>query len=334
MPVSRPIRPILLAAAVAVVLVQPALAQNSARIFGVVTDHEGNPVDGATVLMEFQGGLTRSFQTSSNDRGEYIQVGLASGPYLVTITAEGIGVLRYNLRLSAGEEFELDAQVLGRGQIDRTGMSAEEIAEMEARDATADAFAGGLDAARGGDFDEAARLLAEAIEVTPDCGECLRNLGIVEFQRGNYDEAEQALRRATEIAPDDAAAFDALADVYNTQRRFDEAGEASAEATRLSGGAAGGGDAGAVVRSGTDRLERRAPGRRARPVRADSGIGSEPRRGPLLARDGEPQRGPDGRGGRLLADLRGTGAGRPLRGPGERADRAARAVGGYRGNCR
>ena len=250
MPVSRPIRLMLLAAAVAVVLVQPALAQNSARIFGVVTDHEGNPVDGATVLMEFQGGLTRSFQTSSNAQGEYIQVGLASGPYLVTITAEGIGVLRYNLRLSAGEEFELDAQVLGRGQVDRTGMSAEEIAEMEARDATADAFAGGLDAARGGDFDEAARLLAEAIEVTPDCGECLRNLGIVEFQRGNYDEAEQALRRATEIAPDDPAAFDALADVYNTQRRFDEAGEASAEATRLSGGAAGGGDAGAVFDQG------------------------------------------------------------------------------------
>ena len=251
MPVSRPIRLMLLAAAVAAVLVQPALAQNSARIFGVVTDHEGNPVDGASVLMEFQGGVPRSFQSSSNSQGEYIQVGLASGPYLVTITAEGIGILRYNLRVSAGEEFELDAQVLGRGQIDRTGLSSEAIAELDAREATADAFAGGLEAARGGNYDEAAQLLTEAIEVTPDCGECFRNLGIVEFQRGNYDEAEQALRRATEIAPDDAAAFGALADVYNTQRRFDEAGEASAEATRLSGGAAGGGgDAGAVFDQG------------------------------------------------------------------------------------
>ena len=251
MPVSRPIRLMLLSAAVAAVLVQPAFAQNSARIFGVVTDHEGNPVDGASILMEFQGGLTRSFQTSSNAQGEYIQVGLASGPYLVTITAEGIGALRYNLRVSAGEEFELDAQVLGRGQVDRTGMSAEEIAEMEARDATADAFAGGLEAARGGDLDEAAQLLAEAIETTPDCGECFRNLGIVEYQRGNHDEAEQALRRATEIAPDDAAAFDTLAAVYNAQRRFDDAGEASAEASRLRGSATGGGgDAGAVFNQG------------------------------------------------------------------------------------
>ena len=251
MPVSRPIRPILLAAAVAAVLAQPAFAQNSARIFGVVTDHEGNPVDGATILMEFQGGVTRSFQTPSNDQGEYIQVGLASGPYLVTISAEGIAGVRYNLRLSAGEEFELDVQLLARGQVDRTGLSEEEIAELEARETTRGAFTNGLSAAREGDFDEAARLLGEAIEATPDCGDCLRNLGIVEFQRGNYDEAEQALRRAIEISPDDAAAFDALADVYNTQRRFDKAGEASAEATRLSGGAAGGGgDAGAVFDQG------------------------------------------------------------------------------------
>ena len=230
MPVSRSILPILLAAAVAVVLAQPAYAQNSARIFGVVTDHEGNVIEDARVHIDFQGGITRSFETTTNDEGEYIQMGLASGPYIVTYTADGVGTLTYNLRVSAGQEFELDVQILGRGQVDRTGMSAEEIAALEAREATADAFEGGLEAARSGNYDEAAQLLSEAIDTTPDCGECLRNLGIVEYQRGNYDEAEQALLRATEIAADDAAAFDTLAAVYNAQRRFDDAGEASAEA--------------------------------------------------------------------------------------------------------
>ena len=250
MPVSQPIRLTLLAAAVAVVLIPPAFAQNSARIFGIVSDHEGTPVEGATILLEFQGGITRSFETTSNDEGEYIQMGLASGPYIVTVTAEGIGALRYSVRVSAGEEFELDAQVLAPGQVDRTGLSAEEIAELDAREATAGAFAGGLAAARDGNYDEAAELLAEALESTPDCGECLRNLGIVEYERGNYDEAEQALLQATEIAPDDAAAFDTLAAVFNAQRRFDDAGEASAEAARLRGGTAGGGDAGAVFNQG------------------------------------------------------------------------------------
>ena len=251
MPVSRSILPILLAAAAAVILAQPAFAQNSARIYGIVTDHEGNVVEDARVHIDFQGGITRSFETTTNDEGEYIQLGLASGPYIVTYTADGIGTLTYNLRVSAGQEFELDVQILGRGQVDRTGMSAEEIAELEAREATADAFDGGLEAARSGNYDEAAQLLNEAIETTPDCGECLRNLGIVEYQRGNYDEAEQALLQATEIAADDAAAFDTLAAVYNAQRRFDDAGEASAEASRIRGGAAGGGgDAGAVFNQG------------------------------------------------------------------------------------
>ena len=251
MPVLRPFRLTLLATAVAVVLVPPAFAQNSARLFGVVTDHEGNRVEGASVLIEFQGGLTRNFETLTNADGEYIQMGLASGPYIVTYSAEEIGTVRYDLTLSAGQEFELDVQVLGRGQVDRTGLSAEEVAELEAREATADAFAGGLEAARGGNYDEAAQLLAEALESTPDCGECFRNLGIVEYQRRNYDEAEQALLQATSIAPDDAAAFDTLAAVYNAQRRFDDAGEASAEASRLRGGATGGGgDAGAVFNQG------------------------------------------------------------------------------------
>ena len=166
-----------------------------------MTDHEGNVVEDARVHIDFQGGITRSFEATTNDEGEYIQMGLASGPYIVTYTADGIGTSTYNLRLSAGQEFELDVQILGRGQVDRTGMSAEEIAALEAREATADAFEGGLEAARGpADYDEAAQLLTEAIETTPDCGECLRNLGIVEYQRGNYDEAEQALQRATEIA--------------------------------------------------------------------------------------------------------------------------------------
>ena len=250
MPVSQPIRLTLLAAAVAVILVPPAFAQNSARIFGIVSDHEGNPVEGASILLEFQGGITRSFETTSNDEGEYIQMGLASGPYIVTVTAEGIGALRYSVRVSAGEEFELDTQVLAPGQVDRTGLSAEEIAELDARAATADAFAGGLAAARDGNYDEAAEFLTEAIESTPDCGECFRNLGIVEYERRNYDEAEQALLQATGIAPDDAAAFDTLAAVYNAQRRFDDAGEASAEAARLRGGATGGGDPGAVFNQG------------------------------------------------------------------------------------
>jgi tetratricopeptide (TPR) repeat protein len=249
MPVSRLIRLsfLLFTAAIIVAAAQPALAQNSARIFGAVTDHEGSPIEGATVLIEFTGGLNRSYELTTNEDGEYVQIGLASGPYNVTTTAEGLGSLLSNLRLSAGQEFELDVEYLEPGAFDRAGLSAENLAKLEAAETTSAEFADGVAAAQGGDLDEAARAFNEAATLTPTCGDCFRNLGIVEFQRENYESAETALRRATEIDPDDAAAFDALADLYNAQRRFDEAGEASAAATQLSGGA---GNPGAVFDQG------------------------------------------------------------------------------------
>jgi tetratricopeptide (TPR) repeat protein len=238
MPVSRLIRlsVLLLAAAVIVVGTQSAFAQNSARIYGAITDHDGNPVEGATILIEFTGGLLRNYELATNENGEYVQIGLASGPYNVTATAEGLGTLLRNLTLSAGLEFELDMEYLAAGAVDREGLAAEDLAKLEAAETTSAEFADGVAAAQAGDLDEAARAFDEAATLTPECGDCVRNLGIVEFRRENYESAETALRRATEIDPNDAAAFDALADLYNAQRRFDEAGEASAAAMRLSGG--------------------------------------------------------------------------------------------------
>ena len=48
-------------------------------IKGVVTDDKGQPVDGAKVVIEMSGGTGRKFETKTNKKGEFIQIGLASG---------------------------------------------------------------------------------------------------------------------------------------------------------------------------------------------------------------------------------------------------------------
>ena len=253
MPVLRLIRlsVLLVTVAVAVVLAPSAFAQGGARLFGVVTDHEGTPVEGATVLIEFTGGLNRTFELTTNDAGEYLQVGLGRGSYDVTFVKEGIGGEKVSITLIGRQELELDQQFLAPGEFERAGLSEEDLAKLETAEATSGAFTDGVAAARAGNLDEAVELFTEAVKLTPDCSGCFRNLGIVEFQRENYDAAESALRQATELNPDDAEAFDGLADLYNAQSRFDEAGEASAAARRLSGGAAGGeGDAGGLFDQG------------------------------------------------------------------------------------
>ena len=226
----------------------PASAQNSARVFGVITDRGGQPVADATVTLDFAGGLTRNFEVTTNEEGEFLQMGLARGPYTLTATKEGVGVNRVAIDLIAGQELQQNLVLLTVEEIFRDSLSDEERAAFDAQNATTDAFEQGLAAARGGQLEAAVGHLRTALEATPDCAECQRNLGIVYGRMESYAEAEAAFRAALALDPDNAESYDGLAEIYNAQRRFDDAAEASAAAARLSGG--GGDDPTAVFDQG------------------------------------------------------------------------------------
>ena len=233
---------------VAIVAAIPASAQNSARVFGVITDRDDQPVAGATVTLEFAGGLTRSYEVTTNEAGEFLQIGLMRGPYSVTASREGVGINRVAINLVAGQELEQNLTLRTVEELYRESLSDAERAEFDARNTTTDAFEQGLSAARGGQLEEAVGHLRTALEATPDCADCQRNLGIVYGRMEAWAEAETAFRAALALDPDNAEAYDGLAEIYNAQRRFDDAAEASAAAARLSGG--GGDDPTAVFDQG------------------------------------------------------------------------------------
>ena len=213
-----------------------ASAQNSARVFGVITDRSGQPVAGATVTLEFAGGITRSFEVTTDEAGEFLQIGLARGPYTLTAIREGVGVNRVAIDLVVGQELEQNLMLLTVEEIYRDSLSDAERADLDARNATTDAFEQGLAAARGGELEAAVGHLRTALEATPDCAECQRNLGIVYGRMEAYAEAEAAFHAALALDSDNAETYGGLAEIYNAQRRFDDAAEASAAAARLSGG--------------------------------------------------------------------------------------------------
>ncbi len=242
------VRVVALTAALAVPLATSA--QNSARIYGVVTDSEGQPVGDATVTIEFSGGLARQYEVTTSAEGEFIQIGLMRGSYAVSAVKEEVGALTGTVTLRAGQVFEMNMELLTPGDVVRESLSEEDLAKLEAAEATTDAFNRGLAAARAGDLDEAVTLFTTAIEAAPDCAECQRNLGIVYTQQEDYAQAETAFKAALAANPDNAASYDGLAEIYNAQRRFDDAAAASAEAARLSGATDGGDSATAVFDQG------------------------------------------------------------------------------------
>ena len=66
-------------AGLSLALAVPAAAQSTGMIKGVVKDAQGQPVDGAKVSIDMTEGVSRHFETKSNKKGEFIQIGLQGG---------------------------------------------------------------------------------------------------------------------------------------------------------------------------------------------------------------------------------------------------------------
>ena len=101
------------AAVLTLALVSPALAQSTGMIRGVVKDASGNPVDGAKIAIDADAN-NRHFETKSDKKGEFIQIGLAPGPYKVTADKDKIvsGATPVTVRIAAGAPITL---VIGAG---------------------------------------------------------------------------------------------------------------------------------------------------------------------------------------------------------------------------
>src|SRR6478672_13220366 len=64
-------------------LAVPAAAQSTGMVRGVVKDAAGKPVEGAKVSIDADAN-NRHFDTKSDKKGEFLQIGLAPGGYKVT----------------------------------------------------------------------------------------------------------------------------------------------------------------------------------------------------------------------------------------------------------
>ena len=234
------------AAVLSLASVSPALAQSTGMIRGVVKDAAGKPVEGAKVSIDADAN-NRHFDTKSDKKGEFLQIGLAPGGYKVT--AEKDKVLSppstVTVRIAAGSPITL---VLGGGAPGADPAVAAKTAALKK------SFEEGVVASRAGNHDAAIASFQAAAEINPNCFDCYYNIAFSESQKKDYDKAEAAYKKAIELKADYAEAYSGLANVYNATRKFDQAATASAKAMELSGsgagGAAGGGNADAMFNQG------------------------------------------------------------------------------------
>jgi len=234
------------AALFALSLTMPAAAQSTGMIRGSVKDATGKPVDGAKVSIDADAN-NRHFETKSDKKGEFVQIGLPPGAYKVSAEKDKTvaAPMPVQVRIGSGAPITL---VLGAGG-GVTPEAAAKNAELKK------AFEEGVTASRAGNHDAAIAAFTKASELNANCYDCYYNIAFSESQKKDYDKAEAAYKKAIELKADYAEAYNGLANIYNAQRKFDEAATASAKAMELSGGAAagaagGGGNADAMFNQG------------------------------------------------------------------------------------
>jgi len=226
-------------------------AQSNGMVRGVVRDMKGEPVENAKVIIESDG-TNRKFETKSNKKGEFIQIGLATGRYKVSAEKDKVVSNVANVSVSISRPGDANL-ILG------AAAAAEASKEMASKNAELKkAFDEGVAASKAGNYDEAVAKFKAAAELNPSCYDCYYNIAYSASQKKDYDAAEAAYKKAIEIKADYAEAYSGLANVYNATRKFDEAAAASAKAMELTstlgaGGAAagaGGGNADAMFNQG------------------------------------------------------------------------------------
>ncbi|HEV8208860.1 MAG TPA: tetratricopeptide repeat protein [Vicinamibacterales bacterium] len=236
----------LCAAVLSLALGSPAFAQSTGMIRGVVKDAAGKPVEGAKVNIDSEAN-NRHFDTKSDKKGEFLQIGLAPGPYKVTAEKDKVASAPtpITVRIASASPITL---VLGGGGAG--GASPEAAAKSAALKKT---FEEGVAASRAGNHDAAIASFQAAAELNPNCFDCYYNIAYSESQKKDWDKAEVAYKKAIELKADYAEAYSGLANVYNASRKFDQAAAASAKAMELSGSAPGalaGGNADAMFNQG------------------------------------------------------------------------------------
>jgi tetratricopeptide (TPR) repeat protein len=178
-------------------------------------------------------GTARKFETKSNKKGEFIQIGLPSGRYNVTAEKDKLvsNTAPVQVRINNTAEANLVLGAPGAAATSKEAMAKN--AELK------ETLEAGIAASNAGNDDEAIAKFQHAAELKPDCADCYYNVALLQAKKKEYDKSEASYKKAIELKPAYPDAYNGLANIYNAQRKFDEAAAASAKAAELAGGAPG-----------------------------------------------------------------------------------------------
>lgn len=200
-------------------LTAPVAAQEwsgRGRVFGIVVDEAGEPIEGATVTLLFEEDGPPPFQ--SDKKGAWSYLGIKSGQWTIRVEAEGYITAEAETLVSEFDRgkkpLEITLRPLSAGVEGEPNLALEKLQrgnELLAEGETTEARA---------EYEAAMEFVAveEHIQI-------LLPIARTYYLEGNMAKTEETLRQALELAPDNADALKLLSNLLITEGRAAEAEE-------------------------------------------------------------------------------------------------------------
>jgi len=202
--------------ALGALLISASLASaQTGGVRGKILDDKGQPLEAVAVKMEFQGGMTLTFDTKTNKKGEFMQIGLRPGNWKFTYTKEGFQVFAAPMRVTLGDATVLPDVKMVSGKA-AAAAGAEDLQKV---------FGDAVAKLQANDYDGAIAAFDAMIVKNPSLAEAHYNKGFAQYQKKEYEAAEATLKKALEVRADYADARVLLSQIYTTQGQKDKAVE-------------------------------------------------------------------------------------------------------------
>ena len=246
---------VLMLAVLSAALFAPRALAQGGTVKGTCKDIEGKPYVGAVV--EFTGTESgRKYSLTTNKKGEYFSLGVATGTYDISLKVDGKEVYRLNKVPVNSDENINDFDMKKEQTLGKQQMSAEDQKKMAEQEAKAnkergdvkslnDLLAASRAATAAGNFDQAVQAMDDAIKIDPardlvwyTMGEALRAQAKSKEKtdrpasKEGYAKAAEAYQKAIAIKPL-GDYYNNMADAYARAGNVDEAVKAYNQASTL-----------------------------------------------------------------------------------------------------
>ena len=193
-------------------LVYSQVYKGKGRAFGVVTDEEGNPLEGVTVKL-FYVKEQQGFNVKTDKEGKWVAAWIRGGQWYIDFEKIGYAPKKITVDL---QEFQKNPEIK---------VALKKIEGLVVTDEIREQLEKGNKLFDEQKYDEARAVYEKILADNPDAYPIWKNVGNCYFAQEKYDLAEQAYMKILEKDPNNADAMIAIGNTYQNRGQTEKAFE-------------------------------------------------------------------------------------------------------------